>query len=287
MIWHCQSNSDAFLTQSQHWVSIVIWNFSLGRSQAFCLSCRWRRWRAAWFGNFATWSDLILFPNSSWVYAMQRICCFITCPPFSVFEVFHRFSQSSDSHSFFKAVVKAFGIEVQVSKPLRHSGPVTCFKTGATRHNPRPLCSTIHVLSMYCPCTTHVLFHIIRLSDYPPQPPSSKPLGQAAVRPAFRKLAAKLHPDIAGTGDAAAFRQVLWVALTCFFFPNQSLNLFQQDVSEVHEVPGHWAPHWFLCSLFHPVSSFYCHILPSFSSSRLRLSMIFPSLFPMFFSGSA
>lgn len=33
---------------------------------------------------------------------------------------------------------------------------------------------------------------------------------QAAVRPAFRKLAAKLHPDIAGTGDAAAFRQVLW-----------------------------------------------------------------------------
>ena len=33
---------------------------------------------------------------------------------------------------------------------------------------------------------------------------------QAAVRPAFRKLAGKLHPDVAGTGDAAAFRKVLW-----------------------------------------------------------------------------
>ncbi|CAJ1371821.1 unnamed protein product [Effrenium voratum] len=33
---------------------------------------------------------------------------------------------------------------------------------------------------------------------------------QAAVRPAFRKLAATLHPDVAGTGDSAAFRKVLW-----------------------------------------------------------------------------
>ena len=33
---------------------------------------------------------------------------------------------------------------------------------------------------------------------------------RVAVRPAFRKLAAKLHPDVAGTGDAAAFRNVLW-----------------------------------------------------------------------------
>ena len=76
---------------------------------------------------------------------------------------------------------------------------------------------------------------------------------QAAVRPAFRKLAAKLHPDVAGmvqhdvmvqgismvfyarvfqaitcwllcatstiagpgTGDPAAFRKVLWVTSTC------------------------------------------------------------------------
>ena len=51
----------------------------------------------------------------------------------STLQCFSSLSQSLDSHSFFKAV-KAFGIEVQVSKPLRHSGPVTCFKPGATRH---------------------------------------------------------------------------------------------------------------------------------------------------------
>ncbi|CAE7678560.1 Kidins220 [Symbiodinium necroappetens] len=33
---------------------------------------------------------------------------------------------------------------------------------------------------------------------------------QALVRPAFRKLAAVLHPDVPGTGDAASFRKLLW-----------------------------------------------------------------------------
>lgn len=33
---------------------------------------------------------------------------------------------------------------------------------------------------------------------------------KAALRPAFKKLAATVHPDVPGTGDAAAFQQVLW-----------------------------------------------------------------------------
>eukprot|EP00933_Yihiella_yeosuensis_P037481 TRINITY_DN3142_c0_g1_i1.p1 TRINITY_DN3142_c0_g1~~TRINITY_DN3142_c0_g1_i1.p1 ORF type:complete len:315 (+),score=61.58 TRINITY_DN3142_c0_g1_i1:169-1113(+) len=33
---------------------------------------------------------------------------------------------------------------------------------------------------------------------------------EALVRPAFTKLAGTLHPDVAGTGDAEAFRKVLW-----------------------------------------------------------------------------
>ncbi|CAE7513858.1 Dnajb9 [Symbiodinium natans] len=33
---------------------------------------------------------------------------------------------------------------------------------------------------------------------------------QESVRPAFRKLAGALHPDVPGTGDATAFRKLLW-----------------------------------------------------------------------------
>jgi hypothetical protein len=171
---------------------------------------------------------------------MQRICCFITCPPFSVFEVFHSpRSQTASSQQ----LSRLLGLKSKSQNPFDI--------LGLSRASKQVRPGTTHDPSAVLSCTIHVLFHIIRL---PPQPPSSKPqLGQAPERPAFRKLAAKLHPDIAGTGDAAAFRQVLWVALTCFFFfPNQTLNLFQQDVSskpnpefvstrcvEVHEVPGH------------------------------------------------
>ena len=71
---------------------------------------------------------------------------------------------------------EASGIEVQISESLRHTGPVPYFGPG------RSLGSLVHSATQ-CDILMMKVNSLER---------------QAAVRPAFRKLAAKLHPDVAG-----------------------------------------------------------------------------------------
>ena len=92
--------------------------------------------------------------------SMQRICCFITCPPFSVFEVFH----SPRIHTASSKLSRLLGLKSKSQNPFDILGLSRASKQvrPGTTHNPSAgLCSTI----MYHPCT---------IPHYPTTPSASQ-----------------------------------------------------------------------------------------------------------------